>query len=164
MAKYSPDKDYIIQMSLNIQRNDFNCPCCGKLQPITEAELEKFELSREFVFQRKMGYLVRYGGYRLCRKCWHKRDLTLMIPLVFLKIYAILAVLTSIIACVIDLDKYGMVTIGFWLAAALPLWILVWLIPNLIWFKASSFRNLDFDNCLSKNAVDWNPKFKEEKK
>ena len=62
------------------------------------------------------------------------------------------------------LDKYGMVTIGFWLAAALPLWILVWLIPNLIWFKASSFRKLDFDKCLSKNAVDWNPKFKNEKK
>ena len=50
MAKYSPDKDYTNQMNLNIQWDDFNCPCCGKRFPITEAELEKFELSREFVF------------------------------------------------------------------------------------------------------------------
>lgn len=80
------------------------------------------------------------------------------------KIYAILAVVTSIIACSIDFDKYGTVTIGLWLAAATPLWILVWIIPNLIWFKSSTFRSFDFDQCLSKNAVDWNPKFKDEKK
>ncbi|MYM12196.1 hypothetical protein [Muribaculum intestinale] len=164
MAKYSHDKDYTNQISLNIQRDDFNCPCCGKPYPITEAELEKFELSREFVLQRGFRYLVRYGGYRICRKCLRRRDLTFQIPFAFLKIYAVLAVVTSIIACAIDLDKYGMVTIGFWLAAALPLWILVWLIPNLLWFKASSFRKFDFDKCLSKNAVDWNPRFKNEKK
>lgn len=164
MAKYTPEKDYTNQMNLNIQRDDFDCPCCGKRFPITEAELEKFELSREFVFQRKFGYLIHYGGYRICGKCWRRRDLTFKIPFVFLKIYAVLAVLTSIIACAIDLDKYGMVTIGFWLAAALPLWILVWLIPNLLWFNTSSFRKLDFDKCLSKNAIDWNPIFKNRKK
>ena len=87
MAKYSHDKDYTNQISLNIQRDDFNCPCCGKPYPITEAELEKFELSREFVLQRGFRYLVRYGGYRICRKCLRRRDLTFQIPFAFLKIY-----------------------------------------------------------------------------
>lgn len=164
MAKYSPDKDYSNQMRQNIQRDDFNCPCCGKLHPISEAELEKFELSREYVFQPGCGYLVRYGGYRICRRCQRKRDLTFQIPFTFLKIYAVLAVVTSIIACAIDFDKYGTVTIGLWLAAATPLWILIWIIPNLIWFKSSTFRKFDFDKCLSQNVIDWNPKFKDEKK
>ena len=159
MGNYIKDKDYSYQISQNLMRDDYNCPCCNNVHKLSDSKLEKFEIDREFTMRPKIGYLVRYGAFRICPKCDKRRTRTVMIPIYFIKIYAILAVVTSIIACLINFDKYGTITIGFWLGAATPLWILVWLIPNLIWLKASTFRKLDFDKCLEKNAVDWNPQY-----
>ncbi len=164
MGKFIKEKDYSFEIQRNAFRKEFICPCCKKSIPLNEAKLEKFELDRELVIRPKPGYLVRYGAYRLCPKCERRRDLTFMIPFRFLKIYVILAVITSIIACIIDFDHYGSVVVGFWLAAALPLWIIIWLIPNLIWWRASTFRKFDFDKCLEKNAIDWNPQFNPKEK
>lgn len=164
MAQYSKDKNYDDIKFINAQRKEFECPCCGKHILISDAELEKFELSREFTLFPTSGYIVHYGGYRLCKKCHRRRERSFDIPLKIGKYGLILAVISIIVASVIDWVKYGSMMLGFWLLIATPLWILAWLIPNLIWFKASSFRTFDFDKNLSKNAVDWNPRFKKGKK
>ena len=163
MGKYSSQKNYDHLISLNALRKDFECPCCGKHFLISEAQLEKFEISREMTFYPKLGYIIHYGGYRLCKKCHRRREMSLNIPLNIGKYGLILAVVSIIVTSIIDFDKYGSIMLGFWLLSATPLWFLAWLIPNLIWLKASTFRTFDFDKNLSKNAVDWNPRFKKDK-
>lgn len=62
MGKYNPDKNYDKERFFNAQRKEFECPCCGKTFPLSEAELEKFELYRELTLHPSPGYIVHYGG------------------------------------------------------------------------------------------------------
>ena len=160
MGKYSKDKNYDNLIAFNATRKDYNCPCCGKSFLLSDAKLEKFELDRELVYRPKVGYRVRYGAFRVCHRCEKIRDFSISFPLAFTKIYVILAIITSIIACSIDFDKYGTVTIGAWLGFATPILILVWILPTLIMYKIT--KKLDFDKALEKNAVDWFPKLERE--
>ena len=155
MAKYSKEKNYDNLIAFNATRKDYNCPCCGKSFLLSDAKLEKFELDRELVLRPKVRYMVRYGAFRVCHRCEKIRNFSITFPLAFTKIYVISAVITSIIACSIDFDKYGTVTIGAWLGFATPILILVWFLPTLIMYKIT--KRIDFDNALEKNAVDWYP-------
>ena len=111
MGKYSKDKNYDNLIAFNATRKDYNCPCCGKSFLLSDAKLEKFELDRELVYRPEVEYRVRYGAFRVCHRCEKIRDFSISFPLAFTKIYVILAIITSIIACSIDFDKYGTVTI-----------------------------------------------------
>jgi uncharacterized membrane protein (DUF485 family) len=119
--------------------------------------LERFELDREIVYRPKLGYKVRYGAYRVCSRCDKKRNFSISFPIIFTKIYIITAIITSIIACCINFDKYGTVTIGAWLGLATPVLILIWLLPTFVMHKVT--KKIDFDKALSNNAIDWFPIF-----
>lgn len=157
MAKYSKERNYDNQIALNATRKDYNCPCCGKSFLILDAKLERFELDREIVYRPKLGYKVRYGAYRACSRCDKKRNFSISFPIIFTKIYIITAIITSIIACCINFDKYGTVTIGAWLGLATPVLILIWLLPTFVMHKVT--KKIDFDKALSNNAIDWFPIF-----
>lgn len=157
MAKYSKERNYDNQIALNATRKDYNCPCCGKSFLILDAKLERFELDREIVYRPKLGYKVRYGAYRVCSRCDKKKKLLISFPIIFTKIYIITAIITSIIACCINFDKYGTVTIGAWLGLATPVLILIWLLPTFVMHKVT--KKIDFDKALSNNAIDWFPIF-----
>ncbi len=160
MSKYSKDKNYDALIAFNATRKDYNCPYCGKSFLLSEVKLERFELDREIVFRPKIGYRIRYGAYRVCARCDKKRKFSVSFPMTFTKVYIITAIMTSIVACCINFDKYGTVTIGAWLGLATPVLILVWLLPTLIMFKIT--KKLDFDKALANNAVDWFPNFENE--
>ena len=160
MAKYNAEKNYDKERTLNSQRKDFECPCCGKHYPLSEAELEKFELYRKITLRPSPGYLVYYGGYRLCPKCYRRRDWSITLPFTILKYGVIIAIISIIVAFIIDSEKYGLVILGGWLAIGTPLFILSFIIPYTVFHKYS--KSFDFDKNLKKNAVDWNPKFKDE--
>ena len=157
MAKYSKERNYDNQIALNATRKDYNCPCCGKSFLILDAKLERFELDREIVYRPKLGYKVRYGAFRVCSRCDKKRNFSISFPIIFTKIYIITAIITSIIACCINFDKYGTVTIGAWLGLATPVLILIWLLPTFVMHKVT--KKIDFDKALSNNAIDWFPIF-----
>lgn len=157
MAKYSKERNYDNQIALNATRKDYNCPCCGKSFLILDAKLERFELDREIVYRPKLGYKVRCGAYRVCSRCDKKRNFSISFPIIFTKIYIITAIITSIIACCINFDKYGTVTIGAWLGLATPVLILIWLLPTFVMHKVT--KKIDFDKALSNNAIDWFPIF-----
>ena len=157
MAKYSKERNYDNQIALNATRKDYNCPCCGKSFLILDAKLERFELDREIVYRPKLGYKVRYGAYSVCSRCDKKRNFSISFPIIFTKIYIITAIITSIIACCINFDKYGTVTIGAWLGLATPVLILIWLLPTFVMHKVT--KKIDFDKALSNNAIDWFPIF-----
>lgn len=161
MGKYSKEKNYDKEKFLNAQRKDFECPCCGKTFPLSEAKLEKFELSRELTLHPSAGSLVHYGGYRICKKCYRRRDWSIMLPFTILKYGIIIAIISIIAAFLIDSDKYGLATLGGWLAIGTPLFILSFIIPHTIFHKYS--KTFDFDKNLKKNAVDWHPRFDDEK-
>lgn len=86
-----------------------------------------------------------------------KRNFSISFPIIFTKIYIITAIITSIIACCINFDKYGTVTIGAWLGLATPVLILIWLLPTFVMHKVT--KKIDFDKALSNNAIDWFPIF-----
>lgn len=104
---------------------------------------------------------LKVGHLRPCPRCEKIRDFSITFPIIFTKIYVVLAIITSIIACCINFDKYGTVTIGAWLGLATPVLILVWILPTLIMYKIT--KKLDFDKALENNAVDWSPNFEREK-
>lgn len=162
MADYSRERNYDNQVAFNATRKDYNCPCCGKSFLISNVKLEKFELDREIVYWPKFGYRIRYGVYRICPHCEKIRNFSISFPIIFTKIYIIIAIISSIIACCINFDKYGTVTIGAWLGLATPVLLLVWLLPTLVMFKKT--KKIDFDKALSSNAVDWSPILESEHK
>lgn len=133
MGKYSKEKNYDNLIAFNVTRKEYKCPCCGKTYLLANCKLEKFELFRELVFNRRVETHIRYAGYRLCPKCFKRRELTFTIPLRVGVILLILAVITSVIAFCIDPHKYGLTTLGFWLAFATPIWIILWMVPNIIY-------------------------------
>lgn len=162
MAEYSKERNYDNQITLNATRKDYTCPCCGKSFLLTEVRLERFELNREIVLRPSFGYRVRYGAYRVCPICDKKRNFSILFPINFTKGYIIIAIITSIIACCINFDKYGTVTMGAWLGFATPVLGLVWILPTLVMYKIT--KKIDFDKALSNNAVDWFPIFENENK
>ena len=161
MGKYNPDNCYEKEQAINAQRKDFVCPCCEKNFLLSEARLEKFELSREYVLHPSPGYLIRFGGYRICEKCHRRRSWTTMLPITIIKYSALLAILPTVIAFIIDADKYGFTVLGLWMIIATPLTILSFVIPYTLFHKYT--KSFDFDKNLSNNAVDWFPLFTDNK-
>lgn len=162
MAKYSKEANYADKVAANIVRDDYNCPCCGRKYKLSDCKLEKVELFRETVVFPRLGTMITYAGYRMCPKCFYRRELTFKLPFRLGIIFVIIAVISTVAAFCINPDKYGLSTLGLWMLIATPLWIICWLVPNLIFWRASTFRNIDFDKALDNNAVDWHPHFKEE--
>lgn len=161
MGKYNPDNSYEKEQSINSLRKDFVCPCCGKNFLLYEARLEKFELSREYTLHPSPGYLIRYGAYRICENCHRRRELATMLPITIIKYSALLAILSTVIAFIIDADKYGFTVLGLWMIIATPLTILSFVIPYTLFHKYT--KSFDFDKSLSYNAVDWFPRFTDNK-
>lgn len=158
MGNYSKDKDYTSFFNANIDRDDFDCPICGKSCKISDAYLEEFELTREFTTYPRPGYNVTKCAYRLCPKCGWRKDATLNIPLKLLKIFGILAIVSIIIGSIINFNKIGVYVLGGWLMIGTPLYILIWLIPNLLFWR--THKKWDFDYALPRNAIEWNPRYK----
>lgn len=161
MGKYNPDNSYEKEQSINALRKDFVCPCCGKSFLLSDAILEKIELSREYTLHPSPGYIIRYGGYRICEKCHRRRAWTTMRPITIIKYSALLAILSIVIAFIIDADKYGFTVLGLWMIIATPLTILSFVIPHIVFYKY--IKSFDFDKNLSNNAVDWFPRFTDSK-
>ena len=166
MGKYSKEKNYDKERAMNAQRKDFECPCCGKNIPLSEAKLEKFELYREYTFFPKPGYLVHYGGYRICKTCLRKRNFLEDLPFKIIKYGFIIALIATLVALIIDYKEYGLMTYGFWSILLCStfgavLVILPFVIVYTIFYKYT--KSFDFDRNLKKNAVDWFPQFEKEK-
>ena len=158
MGNYSKDKDYSQYFNANKNRKDFECPICGKSCKISDAFLEEFELTREFTTYPRPGYNITKCAYRLCPKCGSHKEATWDIPIKLLKIFGILAAISIIIGCLMGFDKYGSYVLGFWLVIGTPLYILIWLIPNLLFWR--THKKWDFDYALPRNAIEWNPRYK----
>lgn len=165
MGKYNPDKSYDKERFLNEQRKDFECPCCGRTLPLSEAKLEKSELYREMTLYPTPGYLMHYVGYRMCKTCYRRRKFLEDLPFNIIKYGFIILLIATAITLIIDYKEYGLMTLGFWCVitgtVGAILIILPFFIVYTIFYKYT--KPFDFDKNLKKNAVDWFPTFEKGK-
>ena len=89
-------------------------------------------------------------------------DATLDIPRRIFIVAIILAIVSITVTSVIDFNHIGSYVLGFWLLIGTPAYILVWLIIFIMFWKQN--RKIDFDDALSKNAIEWNEKIWNKKK
>lgn len=162
MADFSRNKDYSYLLASNANKKDFMCPYCKKSFPLDSTSYSDFELYREHVFSPKIGYRIYKAAYRICPKCKWKMEATLDIPRRIFIVAIILAIVSITVTSIIDFNHVGLYVLGFWLLIGTPAYILVWLIIFMMFWKQN--RKIDFDDALSKNAIEWNEKIWNKKK